>query len=53
VVKVHLLTFSQLAHCSSKLKSLVSALTLDLAGVHIWTHCSMNSLKYHRGSKWF
>jgi hypothetical protein len=43
-IGVNLLTFSQFVHCSEKLKLPVSALTLDFAGLHIWTHCSMKSL---------
>lgn len=42
---VILLTFSQFVHCSEKLKLLVSNLTFDFAGLHIWTHCSMKSLQ--------
>lgn len=40
-----MLAFSQLVHCSENSSVPASVLTLDFAGVQIWTQFSMNSLR--------
>lgn len=43
-IEEDVLTFSQFLHCSAKSKPLHSACTFDLAGIHILTQFSINSL---------
>lgn len=50
-IEEDVLTFSQFLHCSAKSKPLQSACTFDLAGIHILTQFSINSLDVQTKNK--